>query len=75
MNLIYFTALAEIAGLAAVRAPGDGAQRVCIVEPTGPFEDDPNVTGRKFPGNLTQSYRSQTPLRVIGAVGLEPSGR
>jgi len=34
------------------------------VQPTGPFEGDPNVTNKKFPGNLTQSYRSRHPLRV-----------
>ena len=68
MNHIYFTALRDGAGLAAELAAGDGAPRVYAVEPTGPFEDDPNVTDKKFPGNPTRSYRSTVPLRVIGEV-------
>ena len=66
MNHIYFTALPNGAGLAASLAKGDGPERVYIVEPTGSFENDPNVTNHKFPGNLTRSYRSQAPLRIIG---------
>ena len=66
MNHSYFTALPNGAGLAAELAPGDGAPRVYVVEPTGEFEDDPNVTDRKFPGNPTRSYRSSAPLRVVG---------
>ena len=41
-------------------------ERVYVVEPTGTFENDPNVTDKKFPGNLTCSYRSQYPLRIVG---------
>lgn len=66
MNHIYFTAAADGAGLAAELAPGDGAPRVYVVEPTGIFEDDPNVTDKKFPGNPTRSYRSSDPLRIVG---------
>ncbi|AHF14245.1 NAD(+)--rifampin ADP-ribosyltransferase [Niabella soli] len=66
MNHIYFTALANGAGLAAALAKGDGDERIYIVEPTGSFENDPNVTDKKFPGNPTRSYRSQAPLKVIG---------
>ena len=66
MNHIYFTAVANGAGLAAALANGDGPERVYIVEPIGPFENDPNVTNKKFPGNPTRSYRSQQPLRVVG---------
>jgi Rifampin ADP-ribosyl transferase len=68
MNHVYFTALRDGAGLAAELAPGDGAPRVYVVEPTGPFEDDPNVTDKKFPGNPTRSYRSREPLRIVGEV-------
>jgi len=68
MNHIYFTTLANGAGLAAALAKGDGLERVYIVEPTGGFENDPNVTDKKFPGNPTRSYRSQAPLRIIGEV-------
>ncbi len=66
MNHIYFTANANGAGLAATLAKGEGRERVYIIEPTGEFENDPNVTDKKFPGNLTRSYRSQEPLRIIG---------
>jgi rifampin ADP-ribosylating transferase len=65
MNHIYFTALRDGAGLSAELAPGDGAPRVYLVEPTGEFENDPNVTDKKFPGNPTRSYRSSEPLRVL----------
>lgn len=66
MNHIYFTALVSGAGLAAALAKGDGPERIYIVEPTGEFENDPNVTDKKFPGNMTRSYRSQAPLKIIG---------
>lgn len=66
MNHIYFTALANGAGLAAALAKGDAPERVYIVEPTGSFENDPNVTDKKFPGNPTRSYRCQAPLRIVG---------
>jgi hypothetical protein len=66
MNHIYFTALANGAGLAAALAAGDGHERVYIVEPTGSFENDPNVTDKKFPGNPTRSFRSQAPLKIVG---------
>ena len=66
MNHIYFTALSKGAGLAAEVAKGDGKPRVYIVEPTGDFENDPNVTDKKFPGNPTRSYRTKLPLKIIG---------
>jgi rifampin ADP-ribosylating transferase len=68
MNHIYFTAIANGAGLAAALAKGDQRERVYIVEPTGSFENDPNVTDKKFPGNPTRSYRSETPLKIVGEV-------
>jgi len=68
MNHIYFTALVNGAGLAAALAKGDGVERVYVVEPTGAFENDPNVTDKKFPGNPTRSYRSASPLRIVGEV-------
>ncbi|XHS77841.1 NAD(+)--rifampin ADP-ribosyltransferase [Burkholderiaceae bacterium UC74_6] len=66
MNHIYFTALPKGAGLAAEVAKGSGKPRVYMVEPTGEFENDPNVTDKKFPGNPTRSYRSALPLKVVG---------
>ncbi|KQV76368.1 ribosomal subunit interface protein [Aeromicrobium sp. Root344] len=68
MNHIYFTALVDGAGLAAEIAAGDGEPRVYAVEPTGSFENDPNVTDKKFPGNPTRSYRSTEPLMIVGEV-------
>ena len=68
MNHIYFTALVDGAGLAAALAKGDGSEHVYIVEPTGSFENDPNVTDKKFPGNPTRSYRTQAPLKIVGEV-------
>lgn len=66
MNHIYFTALTDGAGLAAELAAGETAPRVYVVEPTGAFENDPNVTDKKFLGNPTRSYRSTEPLRIVG---------
>jgi len=66
MNHIYFTAVANGAGLAGALAKGDGRERVYIVEPAGSFENAPNVTDKKFPGNPTRSYRSEAPLKVVG---------
>lgn len=68
MNHIYFTVLVSGAGLAAALAKGDERERVYIVEPTGSFENDPNVTDKKFPGNPTRSYRSTEPLKIVGEV-------
>lgn len=68
MNHIYFTAVQSGAGLAAELAAGDGTPRVYRVEPIGEFENDPNVTDRKFPGNPTRSYRSGDPIRVVAEV-------
>jgi rifampin ADP-ribosylating transferase len=68
MNHIYFTALVNGAGLAAALAKGEGRERVYIVEPTGSFENDPNVTDKKFPGNPSRSYRSRAPLKIVGEV-------
>lgn len=68
MNHIYFTALPNGAGLAAALSKGDGRERVYIVEPTGSFENDPNVTNKKFPGNPTRSYRTKASLKIIGEI-------
>ena len=63
---VYLSATLEAATWGAELAVGDGPGRIYVVEPTGPFEDDPNLTDRKFPGNPTKSYRSRDPLRVTG---------
>ncbi len=72
-NNVYFAALLEPAiwgaELAVAHSDDEDARgHIYVVEPTGPFEDDPNLTNKKFPGNVTQSYRSQHPLRVVDEV-------
>src|SRR5215207_9163715 len=71
-NNIYFTSLLSTAAwgaqLAAALAGSEERGHVYVVEPLGPFEDDPNVTDKKFPGNPTESYRTRHPLRVLGTV-------
>ena len=66
MNFVYFTATLDAATWGAELASGEGRGRIYVVEPTGEFEADPNVTDKKFPGNPTQSFRSREPLRVVG---------
>ena len=68
MNYVYFTATLDAATLGAELASGEGRGRIYVVEPTGEFEDDPNVTDKKFPGNPTQSFRSREPLHVAGEI-------
>jgi rifampin ADP-ribosylating transferase len=65
---VYLTATLDAATWGAELAVGEGRGRIYIVEPTGPFEDDPNLTDKKFPGNPTKSYRTRDPLRVTGEV-------
>lgn len=71
MNHVYFTALRDGAGLAAEIAamlgPDDAEPHVYLVEPAGPYENDPNVTDKKFPGNPTRSYRTSHPLVIVAA--------
>jgi hypothetical protein len=65
---VYLTATLDAATWGAELAIGEGAGRIYLVEPTGPIEDDPNLTDKKFSGNPTKSYRTRDPLRVIGEV-------
>lgn len=65
MNHVYFTATLDAAVWGAELAAGPGRGRIYVVEPSGEFEDDPNVTDKRFPGNPTQSFRSREPLRVV----------
>ena len=81
LNHVYFSALLETAvwgaELAGALAGAGELGRIYVVEPLGAFEDDPNVTDKRFPGNPTRSYRSRDPLRVVGEVtdwqGHEPA--
>ena len=66
MRHIYFTATLDAATWGAELAEGASRGRIYVVEPTGEFEDDPNVTDKKFPGNPTRSFRSRDPLRIVG---------
>ncbi len=68
LSWVYFTGTLDAAIWGAELAAGGGRERIYVVEPTGPTEDDPNLTDKKFPGNPTQSYRSRDPLRVIAEV-------
>ena len=65
---IYLTGTLDAAIWGAELAMGKGPERIYLVEPTGPIEDDPNLTDKKFPGNPTQSYRSKDPFKVVGEV-------
>ena len=71
-NNVYFTALVDTAAwgaeLATALAGTGEPGRIYVVEPLGPFEDDPNVTDKRFPGNPTRSYRTRHPVRVVGEV-------
>ncbi|TFD93637.1 NAD(+)--rifampin ADP-ribosyltransferase [Jeotgalibacillus sp. R-1-5s-1] len=69
-NHIYFTATLEAAKWGAELAKGDLQERIYIVEPTGDFENDPNLTDKRFPGNPTRSYRSRAPLKIIAELGV-----
>jgi rifampin ADP-ribosylating transferase len=75
---VYLSATLEAATWGAELAVGDSPGRIYIVEPTGPIEDDPNLTDKRFPGNPTKSYRTRDPLRVVGEVkewaGHSPEG-
>lgn len=68
LSWVYFAGTLDAAIWGAELAAGDGQGRIYVVEPTGPIEDDPNLTDKKFPGNPTLSYRSREPLRVIAEV-------
>lgn len=67
-NFVYLTATLDAAVWGAELALGDGPGRIYVVEPTGPIEDDPNLTDKRFPGNPTRSYRTRQPLVVVGEV-------
>ena len=68
LSWIYFSGTLDAAIWGCELARGDGRERIYLVEPTGAFEDDPNLTDKKFPGNPTSSYRSREPLRILGEV-------
>ena len=67
-HYIYLTATLDAATWGAELAVGEGPGRIYRVDPTGPFEDDPNLTDKRFPGNPTRSYRTREPLRVVAEV-------
>ncbi len=65
---IFLTATLDAATWGAELAFGEGRERIYLVEPTGPIEDDPDLTDKKFRGNPTKSYRSRHPFKVVGEV-------
>lgn len=65
---VYLTGTLDAGIWGAELAHGDGRERIYLVETTGPIEDDPNLTDKKFVGNPTRSYRSKNPLKVVGEV-------
>jgi len=67
-NFLYMSATLDAAIWGAELAAGDGPERIYIVEPLGAFENDPNLTDKKFPGNPTRSYRTRQPLQVVSEV-------
>ncbi len=67
-NHVYLTRTLDAATWGAELAEGEGPGRIYVVEPTGPIEDDPNLTNKKFRGNPTKSFRSREPLRVTGEI-------
>jgi hypothetical protein len=69
-NYIYFTATLDAAKWGAELATSESKERIFIVEPLGDFENDPNLTDKKFPGNPTRSYRSKSPLKIVAELSL-----
>ena len=68
-NYIYFTATLNAAKWGAELASSNSKERIYIVEPLGGFENDPNLTDKRFPGNPTRSYRSKSPLKIVAELG------
>jgi len=68
LSWVYFSQTLEAAIWGAELAKGEGEQRIYVIEPTGEYIDDPNLTDKKFPGNPTRSYRSRHPLRILGEI-------
>ncbi|TWT01558.1 NAD(+)--rifampin ADP-ribosyltransferase [Planomicrobium sp. CPCC 101079] len=69
LSHIYFTATLEAAKWGAELAVSDAKERIYLVEPLGEFENDPNLTDKRFPGNPTRSYRSKSPLKIVAELG------
>lgn len=63
---VYLTGTLDAAIWGAELAVGDASPRIYAVVATGPLEDDPNLTDKKFPGNPTRSFRTRQPLRIVG---------
>ena len=68
LSWVYFSATLDAAIWGAELATANGSGRIYVVEPTGPIEDGPNLTNKRFPGNPSMAYRSRDPLRIIAEV-------
>ncbi len=67
---IFLSSTLDAAIWGAELAFGEGRERIYLVEPTGPIENDPDLTDKKFSGNPTMSYRSQHPFKVVGEINV-----
>jgi rifampin ADP-ribosylating transferase len=67
-KFVYASSNLNVAIWAAELAVGDGPGRIYVVEPMGTIENDPNLTDKKFPGNPTNSFRSQAGFKVVAEV-------
>jgi rifampin ADP-ribosylating transferase len=65
---VYLSGTLNAAIWGAELAFGEEPGRIYVVEATGPIEDDPDLTDKRYPGNPTLSYRTKDPIRVIGEV-------
>ena len=66
MSFVYFTATLDAATWGAGFASGEGPGRICLVEPTAEFEDDPNITDKNFPGSFTSLRIGSRPEQLRG---------
>jgi rifampin ADP-ribosylating transferase len=64
----YFTSNLNVAAWGGELADGANPPKIYVVEPDGEWENDPNVTDKRFPGNPTNSYRTAGPLKVVGVL-------
>ena len=65
---IFLSATFDAAIWGAELAFGEERERIYLVEPTVPIEDDPDLIDKKFPVNPTKSYRLTQPFKIVGEV-------
>ena len=67
-KFVYASSNLNVAIWGAELAVGGGPERIYVVEPLGPIENDPNLTDKKFPGNPTNSVRAREGFKVVAEV-------